>query len=174
MTKRLRSSNRRRGRRSKREIEDRLGDTPRSDIDAAVATAFGAAGPTEGSSTAAPAEIATPDETPAKTAITDRGYSEATARKEFTRRGGQSEVTQEPIPARMLNEFVYCPRLFYYEFVEGVFVHSADTLRGAAIHARVDSGSGAMPPAEGREIRSARDDPFTFSVARLRAARRDG
>ena len=46
----------------------------------------------------------------------------------------------EPLPARMLNEFVYCPRLFYYEFVEGVFVENADTLRGAAIHARVDSG----------------------------------
>ena len=53
----------------------------------------------------------------------------------------------EPIPARMLNEFVYCPRLFYYEFVESVFVESADTLRGSAIHQRVDSGSGALPAA---------------------------
>ena len=48
----------------------------------------------------------------------------------------------------MLNEFVYCPRLYYYEFVEGVFVHNADTMRGAAIHTRVDSGSGAMPAAD--------------------------
>ncbi len=48
----------------------------------------------------------------------------------------------------MLNEFVYCPRLFYYEFVEGVFVESADTLRGGAIHQRVDSGNGAMPAAK--------------------------
>ena len=39
----------------------------------------------------------------------------------------------QPLPARMLNEFVYCPRLFYYEFVEGVFVESADTLRGELI-----------------------------------------
>ena len=51
----------------------------------------------------------------------------------------------QPIPARMLNEFVYCPRLFYYEFVEGVFVESADTLRGKAIHQRVDSGKGSLP-----------------------------
>lgn len=51
------------------------------------------------------------------------------------------------IPARMLNEFVYCPRLFYYEFVEGVFVENADTLRGAGIHQRVDSGSGVLPKA---------------------------
>ena len=54
----------------------------------------------------------------------------------------------------MLNEFVYCPRLFYYEFVESVFVESADTLRGNALHRRVDSGKGDLPPpgekAEGR------------------------
>src|SRR5208337_2516586 len=44
--------------------------------------------------------------------------------------------------------FVYCQRLFYYEFVEGVFVESADTLRGGAIHQRVDSGTGALPAAK--------------------------
>ncbi|MGH7958757.1 MAG: CRISPR-associated protein Cas4, partial [Opitutaceae bacterium] len=53
----------------------------------------------------------------------------------------------EPLPARMLNEFVYCPRLFYYEHVEGVFVHNADTRRGAAMHKRVDAGKGALPAA---------------------------
>ena len=55
------------------------------------------------------------------------------------------------LSARMLNEFVYCPRLFYYEYVDGVFVHNADTLRGAHIHRRVDSGSGKMPSAGGSE-----------------------
>jgi CRISPR-associated protein Cas1 len=30
----------------------------------------------------------------------------------------------------MLNEFVYCPRLFFYESVEAVFDNSADTLDG--------------------------------------------
>ena len=54
----------------------------------------------------------------------------------------------QQIPARMLNEFVYCQRLFYYEFVEGVFVESVDTLRGGAIHKRVDSGNGALPKAK--------------------------
>ncbi len=28
------------------------------------------------------------------------------------------------LPARMINEVIYCPRLFYYEHVEGVFVHN--------------------------------------------------
>ena len=50
------------------------------------------------------------------------------------------------IPARMLNEFVYCPRLFYYEHVEGVFLDNADTLYGSALHRRVDSGKGDLPP----------------------------
>src|SRR6204780_296611 len=58
------------------------------------------------------------------------------------------ESEPQQIPARMLNEFVYCQRLFYYEFVEGVFVESVDTLRGGAIHKRVDSGSGTLPKAK--------------------------
>lgn len=58
------------------------------------------------------------------------------------------EAEPQQIPARMLNEFVYCQRLFYYEFVEGVFVESADTLRGEAIHQRVDTGGGALPKAK--------------------------
>ena len=52
------------------------------------------------------------------------------------------------LPARMLNEFVYCPRLFYYEWVEGVFESSADTLEGSAKHSRVDTEPGAMPAAD--------------------------
>jgi CRISPR-associated protein Cas1 len=56
----------------------------------------------------------------------------------------------EPLRARMLNEFVYCPRLFYYEQVEGVFVSNADTERGSAIHEKVDRGKGSLPKAKGR------------------------
>lgn len=59
----------------------------------------------------------------------------------------QSEIGNEVIPARMLNEFVYCPRLFYYEFVEGVFVENADTVRGKHLHRRVDTDSGGALPA---------------------------
>jgi CRISPR-associated protein Cas1 len=52
------------------------------------------------------------------------------------------------LPARMLNEFVYCPRLFFYEHIDGIFVHSVDTERGKDIHTRVDKGSGALPAPE--------------------------
>ncbi|MDB6155895.1 MAG: CRISPR-associated protein Cas1 [Chthoniobacteraceae bacterium] len=56
-------------------------------------------------------------------------------------------IEHEPLTARMVNEFVYCPRLFHYEFVDGIFVSSADTLRGSAEHRRVDRGSGALAKA---------------------------
>ena len=55
------------------------------------------------------------------------------------------EKEEELIPARMLNEYVYCPRLGYLEWVDGEFVHSVDTLFGKMIHKRVDKPSGALP-----------------------------
>jgi len=58
-----------------------------------------------------------------------------------------AESPPELIPARMVNEFVYCPRLFYLEWVQGEFAHSVDTLEGAAVHRRVDREEGALPEA---------------------------
>jgi CRISPR-associated protein Cas1 len=56
-----------------------------------------------------------------------------------------SRVASDLIPARMVNEFVYCPRLFYLEWVQGQFAHSVDTLEGAAVHRRVDEEAGPLP-----------------------------
>ena len=54
----------------------------------------------------------------------------------------------ELVPARMLNEFAYCPRLCYLEWVQGEFAHSADTIDGRFQHRRVDQPTGnlALPP----------------------------
>ncbi len=49
------------------------------------------------------------------------------------------------MPARMLNEYAYCPRLCYLEWVQGEFEHSADTLDGRFKHRRVDKPSGDLP-----------------------------
>ncbi|HYC54031.1 MAG TPA: CRISPR-associated endonuclease Cas1 [Candidatus Binatia bacterium] len=46
----------------------------------------------------------------------------------------------------MVNEFVYCPRLFYYEWIDGLFAHSVDTVEGANRHAAIDSSPTEMPP----------------------------
>jgi len=69
----------------------------------------------------------------------------------------------EPMPARMLNEFVYCPRLFYYEFVDGVFVENADTERGSALHTKVDKGKGDLPAAKRAKKGKAGEAPDLFA-----------
>lgn len=48
-------------------------------------------------------------------------------------------------PARGVAEHAYCPRLFYYMTVEGIFAPSADTEQGAGVHRRVDRPSAAVP-----------------------------
>lgn len=52
------------------------------------------------------------------------------------------------VPARMLNEFAYCPRLFYLEWVEGLWEENADTAEGELAHARSDRGGGRLPTAD--------------------------
>ncbi|HWP60844.1 MAG TPA: CRISPR-associated endonuclease Cas1 [Candidatus Acidoferrales bacterium] len=55
------------------------------------------------------------------------------------------------LPARMLNEFVYCPRLAYLEWVQGEWAESADTVEGRFHHRRVNrspSRTGAPVEAE--------------------------
>lgn len=42
------------------------------------------------------------------------------------------------LPARMVNEFVYCPRLAYLKWVQGEWDDSADTVQSRFTHRRVD------------------------------------
>lgn len=51
-------------------------------------------------------------------------------------------------PARHVGEHAYCPRLFYYMQVEGIFLPSADTEAGKGVHSRVDRPSAAPDAAE--------------------------
>lgn len=62
-----------------------------------------------------------------------------------------SELTNdvpEHIPARMLNEFVYCPRLFYLEWVDDQWAENADTEQGRFTHRAVDKRESALPDPE--------------------------
>jgi CRISPR-associated protein Cas1 len=71
------------------------------------------------------------------------------------------------LPARMVNEFVYCPRLFFYEWVEGIFRESADTVEGSVQHQRADKEGGELPPAE--ELpEDLKTQAITLSSERLR------
>ena len=42
------------------------------------------------------------------------------------------------LTVRRLHNYVYCPRLFYLQWVENIFVPNEDTVTGSAIHSRVD------------------------------------
>ncbi len=48
----------------------------------------------------------------------------------------------------MLNEFVYCPRLAYLEWVQKEWAESADTVEGSHVHRRADRASGELPSPE--------------------------
>jgi CRISP-associated protein Cas1 len=61
---------------------------------------------------------------------------------------GEADRLPDYLPARMLNEFAYCPRLFYYEWVQGLFQESVDTTEGAIQHKRVDQKTTALPDPE--------------------------
>ncbi|HVX90845.1 MAG TPA: CRISPR-associated endonuclease Cas1 [Candidatus Paceibacterota bacterium] len=51
------------------------------------------------------------------------------------------------LPARMINEYQYCPRLAYLEWVQGEWSESSDTVEGRNVHRRVDRPSGDLPRA---------------------------
>ncbi len=74
------------------------------------------------------------------------------------------------LPARMVNEYQYCPRLAYLEWVQGEWAESVDTVEGRHAHRRVDKRSGTLPtptsePPEPLERVHARS--VTLSSARL-------
>jgi hypothetical protein len=51
-------------------------------------------------------------------------------------------LVPELVPARMLNESVYCPRVFYLEWVDGLWEENADTARGGLTHSPIDHKKG--------------------------------
>src|SRR5215203_7432885 len=80
---------------------------------------------------------------------------------------------QPVMPVRRLNNFVYCPRLFYFQWVENVFQESADTVAGSHTHRNVDAPSrledekakalGENVP-EGAKLRSLRLESETLGL----------
>ena len=67
-----------------------------------------------------------------------------TARSGLHAWSGSVSDVPELVPARMINEFEYCPRLFYLEWVQSRFEHNRDTVEGLYVHRVVDAGGGRM------------------------------
>jgi len=56
---------------------------------------------------------------------------------------------EDLVPARMINELLYCERLMYLEWVQREFRDNAFTIEGRAVHRRVDKESGRLPEPPG-------------------------
>ena len=70
------------------------------------------------------------------------------------------EFDDRYLPARMINEAVYCPRLFYLMHVEGQFAHNAETVDGDTVHRRVDQKTDALAaPVKSTQLKLTLDDP---------------
>ena len=79
------------------------------------------------------------------------------------RRALGAEMTATLVPARMLNEVVYCPRLFALEHLNREWADSADTIRGTTVHRRVDQASTATLPEEPAHVSPAQVRSLTLS-----------
>lgn len=82
----------------------------------------------------------------------------------------RTEETHALLPVRMLNEYVYCPRLFHLMHVEGRWAENAYTEEGREVHRRVDRLDHVLPdpeaPATEGEVvgkEDGGDDPPTIS-----------
>lgn len=71
------------------------------------------------------------------------------------------------LPARMINEYVYCPRLAYLEWVQGEWADSADTVEGRQVHRRVDKRGGKPPAPDGKGRDGAGDEQAAAEPARI-------
>jgi CRISP-associated protein Cas1 len=78
---------------------------------------------------------------------------------ESTLRTDGSLEAQPRMGVRNLHNFIYCPRLFYFQWVENIFQENADTVAGSHLHRNVDKPSKVDDPKdldlpEGAKLRS--------------------
>lgn len=93
--------------------------------------------------------------------------------------GDRSADVPVLVPARMVNEYAYCPRLFFLEWVQAQFADNPETVEGHYQHRAVDVAGGAAPLADdSAELRSARSVQLSSErlglVARVDVVEGDG
>lgn len=79
----------------------------------------------------------------------------------------------ELVPVRMLNEYAYCPRLSYLEWVQGEWAENLETMEGSFSHRNVDKPStGHVPEGQSQDAsdsssesdKSDKSDPHAVSL----------
>lgn len=88
---------------------------------------------------------------------------------ESTLRTDGSLAAQPKMGVRNLHNFIYCPRLFYFQWVENIFQENVDTVMGSHLHRNVDAPSRLDDPndlglADGARIRSLRIDSESLGL----------
>jgi CRISPR-associated protein Cas1 len=88
---------------------------------------------------------------------------------ESTLRTDGSLEAQPRMGVRNLHNFIYCPRLFYFQWVENIFQENADTVAGSHVHRNVDAPSKLDDPKElglpeGAKLRSLRLESETLGL----------
>ncbi len=81
------------------------------------------------------------------------------------------------VPARMINEALYCERLLYLEWAQGEFADNAFTVEGRVAHKRADQPGGKLPPppadpaapvdASAAEMETSSDAPLPYQARTL-------
>src|SRR5579862_4113608 len=71
------------------------------------------------------------------------------------------------VPARMINETLYCERLTYLEWVQGEFADNEYTIEGRYAHRRADQPGGTLPEPVDAEERPYRARSVWLSSERL-------
>jgi len=72
--------------------------------------------------------------------------AEALRAKPLPRRLPLAGSPPDLVPARMINEALYCERLLYLEWAQGEFADNAFTVEGRVAHRRADRPGGNLPP----------------------------
>ncbi len=84
--------------------------------------------------------------------------------------GSEDESDLPPVPARMLNELAYCPRLFHLEWVQAEWAPNADTAAGLRQHASQDKPRGRVPASPQEDPAQAEQD-FSATAVWMTAPR---
>src|SRR5688572_30157234 len=78
--------------------------------------------------------------------VTDESSEPLIRAKPLPRRLPVAGTAPELVPARMINEVLYCERLLYLEWAQGEFEDNVFTVEGRSVHRRADVAGGELPP----------------------------
>ncbi len=89
--------------------------------------------------------------------------SELRDRAKTLKRSLPSEAP-DVVPARMINEAIYCERLVYLEWAQSEFQDNVFTVDGRILHRRVDGGGGVVPDAKQDPEDESQEDEKPFKA----------